>query len=377
MHGPLTSQRGIGIGFKGVSLVSSRARLARLRTELSRRELDAMVVTAPVSIRYLCGFSGTNALLVVKSRSALFVTDPRYTEQSRCLPRNIIRRTVLGSLLEGVARLGFLKGCHSLGIEEDSITLERFRQMRRAFSGVSLCDTYAAIECLASVKEKVEIAALSKAAEISDAVFKEIVPLIRPGVTEVDIADEITCRQRNHGAEKDAFDPIVAAGDRSAQPHARATACKIRRGDSVVMDFGCTVQGYGSDLTRTVVVGLASARFRAMYETVLRAREEAVGKVREGVEARVVDAAARTVITRRGFGRYFVHSLGHGLGLSVHERPRLSPTSADILQDGNVLTIEPGIYIPGYCGVRIEDDIVVRRTGCTLLTKSPRELVIL
>jgi len=209
-----------------------------------------------------------------------------------------------------------------------------------------------------------------------DTVFKKILDSIRPGVRECDIAAEISYWHRKLGAECDAFDPIVASGKRGALPHARASEKIIRTGDMVVLDFGCQYRGYHSDLTRTIAVGKISAQMKKVYSIVLEAQRKAIDSVRSGVKARSVDAVARRHIRTCGFGRNFIHSLGHGLGIRIHESLRLSIVSKDVLQKGNVVTVEPGIYLPAYGGIRIEDDIVVRDNGCDILTTSPKELII-
>ena len=200
--------------------------------------------------------------------------------------------------------------------------------------------------------------------------------MIRPGVRECDIAAEISYWHRKYGAECDAFDPIVASGERGAMPHARASEKIIRSGEMVVLDFGCRYRGYNSDITRTIAVGNPSAEMKKVYRIVLDAQKKAIEAVKSGVPARSIDAIARKHIQQNGYGRYFIHSLGHGLGIHVHDPLRVSAISATVLESGNVVTIEPGIYIPGRGGVRIEDDIVVRESGCDILTTSSKELII-
>ncbi len=225
------------------------------------------------------------------------------------------------------------------------------------------------------MKDEGEVALIRYATRITDKVFRKILSLVRPGVRECDIAAEISYWHRKYGAECDAFDPIVASGERGALPHARASEKIIRRGEMVILDFGCCYRGYHSDLTRTVSVGKPSAEMKKVYRIVYDAQMKAIDAVHSGVSARSVDAVARKHIRQNGYGRYFIHSLGHGLGIHVHEPLRLSVLSKSILQTGNVMTIEPGIYIPGCGGVRIEDDIVVKENGCEVLTKSPKELI--
>jgi Xaa-Pro aminopeptidase len=207
-------------------------------------------------------------------------------------------------------------------------------------------------------------------------VFGKIKRLIRPGVTELDIAAEISYLHRQLGGERDAFEPIVASGRRSALPHARATGKRIKHGDLVILDFGCSVNGYHSDITRTMVVGRASGEARRMHAAVLSASDEAIKSARAGMPAKELDRVARKEITGAGMAKYFVHALGHGLGIQVHERPRISALSKDILKAGNVVTIEPGVYIPSVGGVRIEDDVLITKSGCEVLSHTSKELFV-
>lgn len=353
------------------------SRLARVRAALPRRRLDALLVSSPPDVRYLCGFSGTHALLVVHRNGAALLTDARYTAQAREEARGVRRVILPGNLAQGAAELGLLRGCRTVGYDDDEVSVRSYRTMRKAFPRLRLRAAAGLVAELAEVKDHQEVAAIAEAARISGLVFRELLPLIRPGTAERDIAAEIAFRHRRHGADHDSFEPIVAAGARAALPHARASSARIRRGDVVVLDFGCTVRGYNSDMTRTVGVGRLSAELRRAYAAVREAQTLALDSIRPGAPARKIDAAARALIRERGFGRFFPHALGHGLGLRVHERPRLAPLSAETLRAGQVVTVEPGVYLPGVGGVRIEDDVVVRPTGCEVLTTATKELLIL
>jgi Xaa-Pro aminopeptidase len=233
------------------------------------------------------------------------------------------------------------------------------------------------VEELTVVKDPYELECIRQAVAVTDQVFQEILPEIRPGVSELEIAAEISYRHRRHGAEGDAFEPIVASGSRGASPHARASTRRIRTGEFVTLDFGCKVDGYCSDLTRTVALGRIARTLRAAYAAVLAAQREAIDAAHAGMIASELDAVARSRLAADGYARYFTHSLGHGVGLRIHEQPRVSRLSSERLQVSSVITIEPGIYIPGCCGVRIEDDVVLTSSGCTVLTNTPKELLIL
>ena len=353
------------------------ARMAGLRARMGAESLDALLVASLPDIRYLTGFSGSSALAVVTRGRGYFVSDARYAGQSAHEVKAF--RRIIGSrgLLEDAAAAGTLRGCRTAGFDPAATSYAQYRSLKRLFPRVSFRPVSGMVEDLALVKDRGEVAALEEAASIADRVFTDVVHSIRPGVTELEIAAEISWCNRRHGGESDAFDVIVASGPRGALPHARPSTRKIRKGDFVILDFGSTVRGYCSDLTRTVAVGSASRRLRDAYRAVLEANQSAIASARGGMSARALDGTARGVIRARGFGRNFVHSLGHGLGLRVHERPRVSPTSNEVLRAGSVITIEPGVYLPGTGGVRIEDDVLLGDGGCRLLTRSPRELIVL
>lgn len=357
--------------------MTSPSRLSRLRQRMRSAGLDALLVSSLSDVRYLTGFTGSNALVIVRRRSTTLVTDTRYALQSRAETRGIRRVITRDSLAEGAAKAGGLDGMGVVGFEAQNVTYAQYRQLRRLFPNIEFRSTADIVGDVATVKDRSEVAAIRKAAAISDAVFSELLTLIKPGITELDIAAEISYRQRRHGAERDSFEAIVASGDRGALPHGRASNRRIRKGEMVTLDFGCVVQGYCSDLTRTVAVGRPAQEERRAYEVVLGAQIAAIEAAQPGMSGRDLDAVARTPIARAGYGRYFNHSLGHGVGLRIHERPRLSQVSRDRLRQGNVVTIEPGVYLPGRWGLRIEDDILITASGCSVLTTSPKHLIIL
>jgi Xaa-Pro aminopeptidase len=352
-------------------------RVAVLRRALRVRGLDAMLVSSPSGIRYLTGFSGSSGFCVVTHRGVWCLTDSRYRLQVREEVRGATPIVVRGGFASAIARHGCLRRCRSAGVEEWDLTLASYRGLRKECAPCLLKPAGEVLSHVMSRKDAGEIRRLERAVEISDGVFRDVVALIRPGVTERDLAAEISYRQRRAGADGDAFDVIVASGWRSALPHARATAKKIRNGEIVLLDFGCGVEGYHSDMTRTVVLGRAGKSVRDLYRVVLRAQEAGLGALRAGCAGREVDAVVRRAIAREGFGRSFPHSTGHGVGLRVHEAPRLSPFSADLLEEGNVVTVEPGIYIPDRGGIRIEDMALVTKEGSRVLTASSKELMIL
>ncbi len=353
------------------------SRLARLRQELRNRDLDAFLVTSLPNVRYLTGFSGSNGLCVVTGREAVLFTDTRYARQSKMEAKGCRRVITRRALFEAAALEGLLKHRRTLGFESHHVSYAQYRSLKRLFPRHKLSGQGELVENLALIKDPSEIKAIQEAGEIASRVFLEIVQLIRPGVSEMDIAAEISYLLKRQGGERDAFEPIVASGERGVLPHVRPTTQRIRQGVMVILDFGTTRNGYCSDITRTVAVGKVPRRAVEMYALVLDAHAAAIQAAKGGLPARELDAIARERLHKAGYGRYFVHSLGHGLGLNIHERPRVSPLSSEVLQVGNCITIEPGLYVPGIGGVRIEDDIVLTKTGCNVLTHAPRELMIL
>lgn len=343
---------------------------------MRERGMDVLFISSPSNIRYLTGFTGSNGLCIVRGRSALLVTDSRYGTQARRETGGVRLAVAQNGLAEHAASLGVLRRGERAGFESATVTYAAYRGLRSLFPGVTFLPTRELVEDLRVIKEPSEVRRLRAAAKISDAVFIELLEMIRPGVRETDLAAEISYRQRRLGAEGDAFPPIVVAGPRGALPHARPGPRRLRKGDLLTLDFGCVVEGYHSDLTRTVGVGKPDATRLRMYRAVYEAHRNAVASARAGMTGRALDAVARASITAAGFGAYFQHSLGHGLGLHLHERPRISARSFDPLPAGAVVTIEPGVYIQRVGGVRIEDDVLLKSGGCEVLTKAPKELLI-
>jgi Xaa-Pro aminopeptidase len=352
-------------------------RLQAVRSRLKSQRLDALLVTFLPHVRYLSGFSGSNGICVITQKDQIFLTDGRYKNQILQEVEGYQTLVSSESLFEEITRRKLLKGLKRIGIEAHALSVSQFRLIKKGLSKASLVETNNFVEEIASVKEEREIASIRRAVEITEKVFQKILESIMEGVSELDVAAEISFLNRKYGAEADAFEAIVASGERGAFPHARASEKKIRRGELVTVDMGCRYQGYHSDLTRTVSVGNPSSEARRIYEVVRDAQSLALRSAKSGMKAKSLDTVARTHIRRHGFGRYFSHSLGHGLGLQVHEMPRVSSLSRDVLITGNVITIEPGIYVPGIGGVRIEDDVVIRNGQIEILTTASRDLLIL
>ncbi len=353
-----------------------KKRLSRLRAELSGKGLDTLIISTLPHIRYLSGFTGSNALLIVGTRSAVFLTDTRYVLQASREVSGCRVIITTKPLFEEAAKRKLLSVGKRAGFQADQVTYAQYRSLRKLFPSISFVSTRDLVEDVMLVKDPHEVDSIRRAVAISDKVFHDVVKIVRPGIPELEVAGEISYLHKKYGGERDAFETIVASGKRGAFPHARASEKKIARGELVTLDFGCSVNGYNSDLTRTIGVGTLSPRLRRMYEVVREAQQLAVDAARGNMAAAELDHVARKHITRRGFGKYFNHSLGHGLGLNVHERPRVSQLSKELLQVGSVITIEPGVYIPEVGGVRIEDDVLLTEDGCAVLNTAPKELVI-
>lgn len=353
-------------------------RVARLRAEMRRRSLDAVIVTHRAHVQYLSGFSGSSGFVLVTPRKTLLVTDFRYAEQAvdevragvRCL---IWKQSPYDDLrISGVVGPGM-----TVGYQESSVTIAVLDAMRTAFKKVRFAKTGDLVARLFIAKEAHEIQAIRAAARIADRVYKEILETVRPGMREAELAAELSYRGRCHGSEGDAFDVIVASGPRGALPHGRASARRIRRGEMVTVDFGCTVRGFHSDMTRTFAVGRPRPEAGEIHALVLQAEQAGVRSARSGMSNRELDEVCRSLIRDAGYGEYFGHGTGHGLGIDVHEAPGISFKAVEEpLIPGMVVTIEPGVYLPGRFGVRIEDDIVITERGRDVLTGSPRELIV-
>ena len=352
-------------------------RIQLLRGALEGKRYDGFVTAFTPHLRYLTGFTGSNGLCLITSSDVFFITDFRYKEQIErevsCSRRYVTR----GDLVERAAEANVLRGCKRVGVEKEHLSVDAWLSLRSNFPSVKFVPTEEIVESFAAVKSAGEIALIRQAVAITEAAFRKILRLIRPGISELDLSAEISYLHKKMGAEKDSFEPIVVSGPRGSLPHGRPSVKKIKFGEMVTIDMGCFKEGYCSDLTRTVAVGKATAEQRKVYRVVLEAQRIAIETVAEGVPAKALDAATRSHIRRRGFGKYFGHGLGHGIGLQIHEFPRVSTRSLHTLRAGNVITVEPGIYLPGKFGIRIEDDVVVQPFGGDILTETPRDLMVL
>jgi Xaa-Pro aminopeptidase len=351
-------------------------KLEKLRALFDEHDIDGLLVTNPYNRRYITGFTGTAGVAVISRDKAVFITDFRYVEQASKQVQGfeIVQHT--GPIVEEAAKQVARLGIQKLGFEQEDVSYATFKAYESAVKA-ELVPTSHVIEKLRLIKSESEIKILKEAAEIADAAFEHILSFIRPGVKEIDVANELEFFMRKQGATSSSFDTIVASGYRSALPHGVATEKVIEKGELVTLDFGAYYKGYCSDITRTIAVGAISDELKTIYDIVLQAQLRGMNGIKPGMTGKEADALTRDYISEKGYGEYFGHSTGHGIGLEIHEGPALSVRSDVVLAPGMVVTVEPGIYIPGLGGVRIEDDTVVTENGNEPLTHSPKELIIL
>ncbi len=350
-------------------------RVARLREAIAGTEGQAFLVTNRHNVRYLTGFTGTAGAALISADKAAFLTDFRYTEQAAEQTKGFDVVKHGADRNETIAGLLKQWNANKLLIEEQDVTYGDYRKMEEAFRSAALLPSEGLVEKLRMTKDGDELAILQEAAGLADRTFDHILAYLKPGATERSIAMEMEFFMRSQGATGSSFDTIVASGERSALPHGVASDKTIGAGEFVTLDFGAYYKGYCSDLTRTVVVGKASDKHKEIYAIVQEAQQYALDRLRPGMTGKEGDALTRDIIARYGYGEYFGHSTGHGIGLEIHESPRLSLASDVVLTPGMVVTVEPGIYLPGFGGVRIEDDVVMTDRGIRVLTSSPKHLI--
>jgi Xaa-Pro aminopeptidase len=358
-----------------------KARQKNLQSQLKQSRLDAVLITFLPNVRYLCGFTGSAGALLISEKQCLFLTDGRYTAQARAevnADRLIIgRKALIISAAEWIkSNSGRFSRKAMLGLEAEHLSMaDRKRLAGLLPASVRLGVAPPWVEKARMFKDADEIKHVRAAVLLGSQLFDVVLKTIRPGVKESEVAAELEYAARKAGAEAMSFETIIASGPRSALPHGRASNSPIPLRGFVVCDFGVILAGYCSDMTRTVYVGQPITEARRIYDAVREAQQAAVAAVRAGVSLSEVDSAARNVLKRNGLGRYFTHSTGHGVGLEIHEAPRVAAGQTEALQPGMVITIEPGVYIPGKWGVRIEDMVVVTERGCEVLTPTTKEMV--
>ncbi len=352
-------------------------RLAKFQAKLAASDVDGMLISGQRNVYYLTGFWGTAGTVFISEKRRIFLTDARYTL--------IAKTTVMGgfdivetrSPLEEIAKIIANDGLTRIGFDSQ-VTYAEYKALKATFSGFELRAQDNFLESLRMYKDASEIAIIKKACQISDKAFEDVLDFIKPGqTTEMDVNHFLDARMRSYGAECASFEFIVASGYRSAMPHGVASNKVIQSGETLTMDFGCYYEHYVSDMTRTIHIGDTTDEEREIYDVVLRANKALLEVAKAGMIKADFDKVPRDIINAAGYGEYFTHSIGHGIGLDIHEIPFFGKTAAGTIEAGMALTDEPGIYIPDKYGVRIEDDLIVTETGCEILTHAPKELIVI
>ena len=349
-------------------------RISRLRHALRQEDADLLLVSDSANATYLTGFRGDSSYLLVGQDHLWLITDSRYTEQAQAEAAGCIVVQRKDSLVKEAAKVVESAAPKRLAFEEAQVTYSTYRELVAEFDGRELVPKKDLVESLRRVKDEGEIERIRKAAAAADAAFRDLRAQIEPGMTEREAASRLEFAMQQHGARRPSFDSIVAARARASLPHAEATDAVIQPGDPVLVDWGAVCDLYCSDATRMLFLAPPDERWREIYAIVLAAQERAIAEIRDGVSSKHVDAAARDTIAQAGHGDHFGHGLGHGVGLRVHEAPALSQKEDHTLAEGMVVTVEPGIYLPGWGGVRIEDLVCVRKEGAEILTSVPKTL---
>jgi Xaa-Pro aminopeptidase len=352
-------------------------RCERVQKKLRAESIDALLVSNHSNVTYLTGFSGDSSYLVVGRDKTVLVSDGRFTEQIReeCPGLEAhIRRTTGVKMPAAVAKVCRSMKIDRLGIEAGAMTVAEANEMRAALVTLEIVETAGIVETLRATKDAEELRLIREAIAMAESAFTAFRSTVRTGESEKHVADRLEMLVRQGGAEKGSFDAIIAVGPHGAQGHAKPDWRPLVAGQPIVVDWGAAGRFYKSDLTRSLCLHTIPAKLEAVYKVVLKAQQRAIRKIRPGIKGQEVDAEARATIEKSSFGRFFTHGTGHGIGLQVHEAPALRPNSDAILQPGMVVTVEPGIYIRGWGGVRIEDDVLVTRTGHEVLSTLPKDL---
>lgn len=351
-------------------------RQEKLKSVLADQGLDGMLITNLTNIRYISGFTGSAASCLITPDSQYFITDGRYIEQSKAQVKGFKRFIDMDSHLSIIRKNNLNPNGLKIAFEGDHVTFSLYQDMTSIFPETTWEHTGMILEDLAAVKDEIELDAIRTAVEVTDRVYEETLPMVRPGYTEKQVANSMVAKYREY-AEGEAYSPIVATGPNGALPHAIPTDREFKKGDFIVIDAAAKYAGYHADMTRTPVVGEATGKHHEIYGIVKEAQQRGCDAAKAGVPCKVVDAATREYIKEMGYGEYYTHGTGHGLGLEIHTSPRFSPQSEAVLNVNNVMTIEPGIYLAGWGGVRIEDDVIIKEDGCEILNKTTKELVVL
>ena len=351
-------------------------RIEKLRALMTEDMIDGYLVTSPANLRYLTNFTGTAGVAFITQEQAYFITDFRYMEQANNQTQGLTILQHQGDIVGEIIRLVESQQISVFGFEDAFLTVAEYSVFEEVIDA-ELAPASGLIESLREQKDDAEIAIIEKACAIADEGFQHVLKMIRPGMTEIEVANQLDLFMRSLGASGTSFETIVASGARSALPHGVASEKVIEQGDMVTLDFGCVYQGYVSDITRTFAIGDPGQELKDIYQIVLGAQQKVIDAAKAGVTGAQLDAIARDFITQAGYGEAFGHSTGHGIGMEIHEGPNISRSNEAELMIGNVITDEPGIYIAGLGGVRIEDDLLILAEGNRILTQSPKELIIL
>ncbi|MBV6480118.1 MAG: Aminopeptidase YpdF [Ignavibacteria bacterium] len=351
-------------------------RLDKIKRSFDEIGIDSFLIKKLPNIRYISGFSGSAASILLTKEKNYFITDFRYKTQSKSEVKGDFEIIIFAqNSLNFIKDLKIKENFKKTGFESNFLTYSEAEILKKDFPDVKFIPVDSLIENIVSVKNENEIELTKKAVEITDKTFLELLKIIKPGMTEREVSAEISYHHKKFGADGDSFDCIVAAGEHSAFPHARPTDRKIGNNELLKLDFGCTVQGMKSDLTRTIALGKVSDECKKIYEIVKEAQKKALDIIKAGMSTKQIDSVARNYIREKGYGDNFGHGLGHGLGYDIHEKPFLNERADYILEEGNLITVEPGIYIEGVGGVRIEDDVLVKKDGIEILNKAPKDFI--
>lgn len=348
-------------------------RVEKIREYISANNLDGVILTSMPNVFYMSGFTGDNVILFISSDKCMIITDSRYTLQAAQQSPEFETVTARSSLIKELKKFNLKR----MGYEADHVSCTSLEIFKNELCGCEFENCASVMKKLRIIKNSEELSRIRTAAEIADSAFSHILTFAKIGMTEKDIALELEFYMRKNGAEAVSFSTIVAASERGAMPHAEPGDRIIKSGDAVVMDFGCKYKGYCSDMTRTVFFGMADDQQVRVYNSVLKAQTAALKEIKAGVAENVPDKAARLALAEYGFDKYFTHSLGHGVGVEIHEEPVMAPKRTGMLKEGMLVTVEPGAYLDGFMGVRIEDLVAVTKNGCENLTKSEKDVIIL
>lgn len=350
-------------------------RIKRIREKFLDIKIDGLFVVNPINVSYLSGFTGEDSYLLITYTDVYFITDPRYEEQARAeIPKNFKRIVFFREKQKSLMSFLEAQKLHYLGIEEKFISYYFFQRLKNTLNIDHIVETNGIVESLRMIKSEEEIRFIKDAIEVSITSMKESMRDISQGITEQEVSAKFAYFLRLYGGQKESFDTIIASGPRGALPHGLPTEKHIGEDDVIVIDFGVKKRGYNSDTTRTIKLGVPTSLEKEVYSIVKEAQELAISFVKPGIKAKELDKVARDYIMSKGYGDYFGHGLGHGVGMEIHEEPYISPTSNTELLPGMVITIEPGIYLPGKFGVRIEDMVLITSKGGEVLTHMEKKL---